>query len=207
MRFMTSHPKDVSDELIEVIANNPKVERHFHLPVQSGSDEILKKMNRRYTKDSYLETVRKLRKAIPDVALTTDIIVGFPNETDDDFEKTLDVVREVKYDGVYSFIYSPRPGTPAADMIDEIPYETKTERFSRLMSLHRDNILAINDGYIGKTVRVLCESQKDEKGFFSGRNSEFKLVRFTSDREDIYGKYVNVKITDAGESQVFGHVE
>ena len=207
VRFMTSHPKDVSDELIEVIANNPKVERHFHLPVQSGSDEILKKMNRRYTKDSYLETVRKLRKAIPDVALTTDIIVGFPNETDDDFEKTLDVVREVKYDGVYSFIYSPRPGTPAADMIDEIPYETKTERFSRLMSLHRDNILSINDGYIGKTVRVLCESQKDEKGFFSGRNSEFKLVRFTSDRKDIYGKYVNVKITDAGESQVFGHLE
>lgn len=207
VRFMTSHPKDVSDELIKVIAENPKVERHFHLPIQSGSNEILKRMNRRYTRESYLETVKKLREAVPDIALTTDIIVGFPNETDEDFEKTLEVVKQVKYDGVYSFIYSPRPGTPAAEMLDEVPYEAKTERFSRLMSLHRENILAINDGYIGKTIRVLCESNKDESGFYSGRNSEFKLVRFTSEKDDLYGKYVNVKIIDAGESQVFGHLE
>ncbi len=206
VRFMTSHPKDVSDELIKVIAENPKVERHFHLPIQSGSDEILKRMNRRYTREGYLETVRKLRSAVPDIALTTDIIVGFPNETDEDFEKTLEVVKQVKYDGVYSFIYSPRPGTPAAEMPDETEYEAKTERFSRLMSLHRENILSINDGYVGKTIRVLCESNKDEKGFCTGRNSEFKLVRFTSDKDDIYGKYVNVEITSAGESQVFGHL-
>ncbi|MBR2020999.1 MAG: tRNA (N6-isopentenyl adenosine(37)-C2)-methylthiotransferase MiaB, partial [Clostridia bacterium] len=135
LRFMTSHPKDVSDRLIEVIKNNPKVERHFHLPVQSGSTRILKLMNRKYTREGYLETVRKLREAVPDIVLTTDIIVGFPGETNEDFEETLSLVKMVKYDSVFSFIYSKRPGTPASEMEDETSDEEKTERMSKLLSL------------------------------------------------------------------------
>ena len=204
LRFMTSHPKDVSDELIRVIKENPKIERHFHLPLQSGNNRILKEMNRKYTRESYLQTVERLKNAVCDIVLTTDIIVGFPNESDEEFEDTLSLVREVGFDAIYSFIYSPRPGTPAAKIKDEISYEKKTERFARLMSLHRENILKINDALVGKTLRVLCESAEDEKGYFSGRNSGYKLVRFTSEDKNIYGKFVDVKITRAGESQLFG---
>ncbi len=204
LRFMTSHPKDVSDRLIEVIKNNPKIERHFHLPVQSGSTRILKEMNRKYTREGYLETVKKLREAVPDIILTTDIIVGFPGETAEDFEDTLTLIKEVKYDSVFSFIYSQRPGTPASEMEDFTSDEEKTERMSRLLSLHRENITAINASYVGKTVRVLCEQTEDENGFFGGRTSGFKLVKFTSENKDIYGKYVDVKIDAFGESLLRG---
>lgn len=207
LRFMTSHPKDVSDRLIEVIKNNPKVERHFHLPVQSGSTRILSEMNRKYTREGYLETVRKLREAVPDIVLTTDIIVGFPGETAEDFEDTLSLVKEVKYDSVFSFIYSKRPGTPASEIEDSTSDEEKTERMSRLLSLHRENITAINASYVGRTVRVLCEQNADENGFFSGRTSGFKLVKFTSENKDIYGKYVNVKIDAFGESLLKGNAQ
>ena len=207
LRFMTSHPKDVSDRLIEVIKNNPKVERHFHLPVQSGSTRILSEMNRKYTREGYLETVRKLRDAVPDIVLTTDIIVGFPGETAEDFEDTLSLIQEVKYDSVFSFIYSKRPGTPASEIEDSTSDEEKTERMSRLLSLHRENITAINASYVGRTVRVLCEQNADENGFFSGRTSGFKLVKFTSENKDIYGKYVNVKIDAFGESLLKGNAQ
>ncbi len=207
LRFMTSHPKDVSDRLIEVIKNNPKVERHFHLPVQSGSTRILSEMNRKYTREGYLETVRKLREAVPDIVLTTDIIVGFPGETAEDFEDTLSLIKEVKYDSVFSFIYSKRPGTPASEMEDNTSDEEKTERMSRLLALHRENITAINATYVGKTVRVLCEQDEDENGFFGGRTSDFKLVKFTSENKDIYGKYVDVKIESFGESLLRGTVQ
>ena len=207
LRFMTSHPKDVSDRLIEVIKNNPKVERHFHLPVQSGSTRILSEMNRKYTREGYLETVRKLRDAVPDIVLTTDIIVGFPGETAEDFEDTLSLIKEVKYDSVFSFIYSKRPGTPASEIEDSTSDEEKTERMSRLLSLHRENITAINASYVGRTVRVLCEQNADENGFFSGRTSGFKLVKFTSENKDIYGKYVNVKIDAFGESLLKGNAQ
>ena len=204
LRFMTSHPKDVSDRLIEVIKNNPKVERHFHLPVQSGSSRMLKVMNRKYTREGYLETVRKLKEAVPDIVLTTDIIVGFPGETAEDFEQTLSLVREVKYDSVFSFIYSKRPGTPASEMQDDTTDEEKTERMSRLLSLHRENVTEINAAYVGETVRVLCEQDKDEKGSYGGRTSGFKLVKFESKNENILGKYVDVKIESFGESLLRG---
>ncbi len=207
LRFMTSHPKDVSERLVEVIKNNPKVERHFHLPVQSGSTRILKEMNRKYTRDGYLETVRKLREAVPDIVLTTDIIVGFPGETAEDFEDTLGLIKEVKYDSVFSFIYSKRPGTPASEMEDNTSDEEKTERMSRLLALHRENITAINASYVGKTVRVLCEQDEDENGTFGGRTSSFKLVKFTSENKNIYGKYVDVKIEAFGESLLKGSAQ
>ena len=206
LRFMTSHPKDVSDRLIEVIKNNEKVERHFHLPVQSGSTRILSEMNRKYTREGYLETVRKLREAVPDIVLTTDIIVGFPGETAEDFEDTLSLIKLVKYDSVFSFIYSKRPGTPASEIEDNTSDEEKTERMSRLLSLHRENITAINATYVGKTVRVLCE-QKSEDGTYIGRTSGFKLVKFTSENKDICGKYVNVKIDAFGESLLKGNAQ
>ena len=204
LRFMTSHPKDVSDRLIEVIKNNPKVERHFHLPVQSGSSRMLKVMNRKYTREGYLETVKKLKSAIPDIVLTTDIIVGFPGETAEDFEDTLSLIKEVKYDSVFSFIYSKRPGTPACDMEDNTCDEEKTDRMSRLLALHRENVTGINASYVGKTVRVLCEQGRDEKGLYGGRTSGAKLVKFESDNADIVGKFVDVKIDDFGESLLRG---
>lgn len=134
IRFMTSHPKDLSDELIEVMKHSKKICRHLHLPVQSGSSRILQKMNRRYTKESYLELVRKIKEAIPDISLTTDIIVGFPGETEEDFEETMDVVRKVRYDSAFTFIYSKRTGTPAAIMEDQVPEEIVKERFDRLLA-------------------------------------------------------------------------
>ena len=204
LRFMTSHPKDVSDRLIEVIKNNPKVERHFHLPVQSGSTRILKEMNRKYTREGYLETVRKLKEAVPDLVLTTDIIVGFPGETNEDFEDTLSLVKEVKYDAVFSFIYSKRPGTPASEMQDDTSDQEKTDRMSRLLKLNRENVTAINAAYVGKTVRVLCEQEKDENGLFGGRTSGAKLVKFSSDNDDIVGKFVDVQIDAFGESLLRG---
>ncbi len=204
LRFMTSHPKDVSDRLIEVIKNNPKVERHFHLPCQSGSSEILKRMNRKYTREKYLETAKKLREAVPDIALTTDIIVGFPGETSEDFEQTLSLVKEVRFDSVFSFIYSPRPDTPAASYEDVTTEKEKQDRMARLLSLHRENITRINAEFVGKTVRVLCDTDKDENGFYTGRTSSFKLVKFTSDKTDLLGNYIDVEICDFGESLLKG---
>ncbi|MBP3580844.1 MAG: MiaB/RimO family radical SAM methylthiotransferase, partial [Clostridia bacterium] len=204
LRFMTSHPKDVSDRLIQVIRDNPKVERHFHLPVQSGSSKVLKSMNRKYTRQGYLETVRKLRENIPDIVLTTDIIVGFPGETAEDFDQTLSLVKEVKFDGVFSFIYSKRPGTPASTYEDVMTDEEKSQNMSRLLSLHRENITAINASYVGKTVRVLCEERKKSDNTYMGKTSSFKLVSFESEREDLYGKYVDVKIEKYSESMLFG---
>lgn len=206
VRFMTSHPKDVSERLIDVIAKNPKVERHFHLPVQSGSDRILKAMNRKYTVESYLGVVERLRKSVPDIVLTTDIIVGFPGETAEDFSKTLELVKKVGFDGVFSFIYSKRPGTPASEYEDITSDKEKTERMSALLALHRENITAVNASYVGKTVQVLCDEHKSEDGTSTGRTSGFKLVRFESDKPDneLYGKYVNVKIEKFSESLLYG---
>lgn len=206
VRFMTSHPKDVSDELIEVIKTNDNVAKHFHLPVQSGSNRILKLMNRKYTRESYLETVRKLREAVPGITLTTDIIVGFPGETEEDFAETLDIVDKVGFDSIYSFIYSPRKGTPAEKMDDPTAYEQKTERFARLMDLHREKITEINKGYVGKTIKVLCETKDDgAAGEFSGRCTGNKLIKFTAPAgSELYGRFVNVEITSAGDVQLFG---
>lgn len=208
VRFMTSHPKDVSDELIEVIRTHDKVAKHFHLPVQSGSNRILSLMNRKYTREAYLEVVRKLREAVPDITLTTDIIVGFPGETEEDFAETLDIIDKVGFDSIYSFIYSPRKGTPAEKMEDPFTYDRKTDRFARLMDLHHTKITAINKGYVGKTVRVLCETPDcDNNTEFYGRCTGNKLIKFTAPSgSKLYGKFVNIKITDSGDVQLFGEL-
>ena len=197
LRFMTSHPKDASDELIAVMAEEEKIVRHFHLPVQSGSDEILRRMNRRYDRERYLGIVQRLRKAMPDISLTSDVIVGFPGETEEDFEGTMDVLRQAQYDMLFSFIYSPRKGTPAAEMDGQIPHEVSTARFERLLALQNDISLARNNRFVGRTVRVLAEevSRTDETKI-TGRFDSPRPIHFTASPA-VIGKFVNVKITSA----------
>lgn len=207
VRFMTSHPKDASDELIDIIAQNKKIARHFHLPVQSGSSRILSLMNRKYTAEHYLALAKRIKEKIPDISLTTDIIVGFPGETEEDFEKTLEMVRQVGYDSIYSFIYSPRKGTPAASMEDPTSYEEKTERMARLLSMQTDISEANNKKLVGKVVCGICESkEKNAAGYLVARCSDNKIVFFENDEEQniYYGKNVNIKITRATPAQLYG---
>ena len=206
IRFMTSHPKDVSDALVEIMANNSNVAKHFHLPLQSGSDEILMKMNRHYDRAHYLNCVNKLRTAMPDIALTTDIIVGFPGESDKDFEATLDILRTVRFDMIYSFIYSPRNGTPASKMDNQISYEIKSQRMQRLLELQNQISLEKNQEMVGKNVRVLVEGRsKNDQDVFTGRTENNKLVHFLSDNTMI-GKFVNVKIVRAEPFNLRGEI-
>ena len=158
IRFMTSHPKDLSDELIEVMSRSTKICRHLHLPVQSGSSRILQKMNRRYTKEQYLELTEKIRKAVPGISLTTDIIVGFPGETEEDFQETLDLVRKVRYDSAFTFIYSRRTGTPAASMEDQVPEDVVKDRFQRLLKEVQDIASEVCAVHEGTTQEALVES-------------------------------------------------
>ena len=196
IRFMTSHPKDLSDELIEVMASSEKICKHLHLPVQSGSTRILKKMNRRYTKESYLELVEKIKKAVPDISLTTDIIVGFPGETEEDFQETLDVVRKVRYDSAFTFIYSKRTGTPAAAMEDQIPADVVKDRFDRLLSEVQSIASEVCAVHEGKDMEVLVESVSDhDASMVTGRMSNNLLVHFKGTKEMI-GTYVTVHLTE-----------
>jgi len=195
IRFMTSHPKDLSDDLITAIKECNKVCHHFHLPVQAGSNEILKKMNRKYTKEHYLSLVDKLRREIPDIAITTDIIVGFPGETEEDFLETIDVVKKSEYDSAFTFLYSIREGTIAATMEDQVPEDVKHERFDRLLSVLYPIGLKKNEECIGKTYSVLVESvSKGNEEFLTGRTEHFRLVHFKGD-QSLIGQIVNVKIT------------
>jgi tRNA-2-methylthio-N6-dimethylallyladenosine synthase len=196
IRFMTSHPKDLSDELIEVMASSEKICKHLHLPVQSGSTRILKKMNRRYTKESYLELAEKIKKAVPDISLTTDIIVGFPGETEEDFQETLDVVRKVRYDSAFTFIYSKRTGTPAAAMEDQIPADVVKDRFDRLLSEVQSIASEVCAVHEGKDMEVLVESVSDhDVSMVTGRMSNNLLVHFKGTKEMI-GTYVTVHLTE-----------
>ena len=199
IRFMTSHPKDISDEMIECFRTCNKLCHNIHLPVQSGSDRILKRMNRHYDRASYLETVEKLRRICPDITISTDIIVGFPGETDEDFEETLDIARKVEYDSAFTFIYSPREGTPAAKFTDQIPDEVCHERFDRLVDVMNEISLRKNQAYKGHICEVIAEgvSRSDEK-VLAGRTDGFKLVNFTSDKspEQLMGRKVMVEITE-----------
>lgn len=196
IRFMTSHPKDLSDELIEVMASSEKICKHLHLPVQSGSTRILKKMNRRYTKESYLELAEKIKKAAPDISLTTDIIVGFPGETEEDFQETLDVVRKVRYDSAFTFIYSKRTGTPAAAMEDQIPADVVKDRFDRLLSEVQSIASEVCAVHEGKDMEVLVESVSDhDASMVTGRMSNNLLVHFKGTKEMI-GTYVTVHLTE-----------
>ena len=196
IRFMTSHPKDLSDELIEVMGRSKKICKHLHLPVQSGSTRILEKMNRRYTKEHYLELVEKIRHAVPDISLTTDIIVGFPGETEEDFSETLDVVRKVRYDSAFTFIYSKRTGTPAAVIEDQVPADIVKHRFDRLLKEVQDisaERCAVHEGTIQT---VLVESVNDhDSTLMTGRLSNNLLVHFPGD-ESLIGKYVDVSLDE-----------
>lgn len=196
IRFMTSHPKDLSDELIEVMKNSKKICKHLHLPVQSGSTEILSKMNRRYTKEKYLELVRKIKTAIPDISLTTDIIVGFPGETEEDFLETMDVVKQVRYDSAFTFIYSKRTGTPAAAMENQIPEDVVKDRFDRLLSEVQKISAEVCAVHAGKTMRVLVETVNDhDPALVTGRLSNNLLVHFPGTKE-LIGKIVDVKLEE-----------
>ena len=197
IRFMTSHPKDLSDELIEVMKNSRKICKHLHLPVQSGSSRILKQMNRKYTKEQYLELVGKLRAAVPDISLTTDIIVGFPGETEEDFQETLDVVRRVRYDSAFTFIYSKRTGTPAAAMEDQVPEDVVKDRFDRLLKEVQDIAAQVVMRDEGTVQKVLVEEMDThEPGYVTGRLSNNTVVHFQGDAS-LIGQNVDVSLDEA----------
>ena len=206
VRFMTSHPKDVSHKLIDTIAANPKIARQFHLPLQSGSDRILGLMNRRYTAEKYMDTVRYLRDKLPDISLSTDIIVGFPGETEEDFADTLRMLELVRYDSLYSFIFSPRKGTAAASMDCQIPDEIKKERFARLLDLQNSISLDKNKQYEGKCIEVLVEGiSKTDASKLTGRNEKSRLVHFEGP-QSLAGQKVRVFIDKAETYALYGHL-
>lgn len=197
IRFMTSHPRDFDDHLIEVLAKGGNLVDHIHLPVQSGSSEVLKIMARKYNREQYLELVGKIKAAIPNLSLTTDLIVGYPNETEEQFEETLSLYREVGFDTAYTYIYSPREGTPAAKMVDNVPMEVKKERLQRLNALVNEMSAEKMQSYLGKTVEVLVEGEsKKNPDVLAGYTKKSKLVNFKGPKSAI-GTIVKVKITDA----------
>ena len=195
VRFITSHPWDFTDKMIEVIGKYPNIMPYIHLPLQSGSNKILKLMGRRYTKESYLELFKKIRETIPNVSVTTDIIVGFPGESEEDFNDTLSVVNECKYDSAFTFIFSPREGTPAANMNDDIPLEEKEKRLYKLNDLVNKYAKEANDKYKDKVVKVLIENESDKEGMLAGYTETMKLVNVKADKDKL-GQIVDVKITN-----------
>ena len=206
IRFMTSHPKDLSDKLIQAFVDCDKLCNYIHLPVQAGSDRVLKRMNRKYTREKYLEVVERLRKAVPDIAISTDIIVGFPGETEEDFEETLSLVRSVKYDSAFTFLYSVRQGTPAAEYEDQIPEEVKHQRFDRLVDAVNADSAEKNAAYKGRIERVLVEGvSKKNENTLTGRTEGFKLVDFEGGRE-LIGQMVNVEITEGKTFSLTGKI-
>ena len=206
VRFVTSHPWDFTDRMIEVIGKYPNIMPYIHLPLQSGSDRILKLMGRRYTKESYLELFDKIKKVVPNASITTDIIVGFPGENDDDFLETLDVVNKCKYDSAFTFIFSPREGTPAAKMKDDTPLSVKEERLHRLNEVVNKYALEANQKYLDKEVPVLLEnvSEKDDS-MLAGYTDTMKLVNVKASKE-MLGKIVDVKITDVKTWSMDGEI-
>lgn len=205
LRFTTSHPKDLSDDLIKVIKRNDNICKYFHLPLQSGSDKLLKDMNRKYTQEKYLERVSKLREEIPEIAISTDIIVGYPTETEEDFEKTLDVCRKVGYDTAFTFKYSPRPKTRAAKL-KPIDDDIVQDRFDRLLDVLYPIFYEKNKTYIGKTVEVLLESEsKNNPEVLTGRTDDYKLVHVKANK-DMIGEILKVKITDNTSFTISGEL-
>ncbi len=196
IRFMTSHPKDLSEELIETMADSKNICEHIHLPFQAGSNEILRRMNRGYTKEGYLELIKKIKSRIPNIAITTDIIIGFPGESEENFLDTLDVVRQVKFDSAFTFLYSIREGTPASYMDSQIDDQTKRNRFNRLVDIINNISADINNNYLNKVVEVLVEGpSKTNDSILTGRTRQNKLVNFPGD-QSLIGKLVKVKIIE-----------
>jgi tRNA-2-methylthio-N6-dimethylallyladenosine synthase len=205
IRFMTSHPKDLSDELIEVMKNSTKICKHLHLPLQSGSSRILKEMNRKYDKEKYLSLVEKLKQEIPDLSLTTDIIVGFPGETEEDFLETMDVVERADYDTAFTFIYSKRSGTPAASKPDQVPEDVVKDRFDRLLKLVQTRGHIRSSRFLGTTQEVLIEDESRDAGILTGRTEHNLLVHFPGSRDQI-GTFAQVKLTESHGFYYFGEV-
>ena len=207
IRFMTSHPKDISDEVIYAMRDCDKVCEFLHLPVQCGSSRLLKKMNRHYTKEDYLRIIEKAKAEIPEIAFSTDLMIGFPGETEEDLLDTIDVVEKVRYDNAFTFIYSKREGTPAAKMEDQIPEDVKHERFNRVLSKVNEILAEINESYVGKTVEVLVEGKsKTDDTKFTGRTRQNKLVNFSVENpsDNLLGQLMNVKITEATTFSLVG---
>ncbi len=201
LRFMTSHPKDASDELIAVMARNRRIARQFHLPFQSGSDRILRRMNRRYTREQYIEKVQKIKEALPDAAITSDVIVGFPTETEEEFLETVELVKQVEFDMLFTFLYSPRKGTAAERMEGRVPHEEQVRRFSYLSEVQNAIAQRKNDAYIGNVLRVLSDGT-DENGKPVGRSSQNKIILF--DRPVPPGQFCEVRIDAAKQYALHG---
>ncbi len=202
--YMSSHPKDATRELIDAIAECEKVTRHFHLPVQSGSNRILELMNRRYTREDYIAITEYIREKVPDAALTSDIIVGFPGETYDDFCETLSLIKTVKFDSLYTFIYSPRKGTKAAEMDDPVSAEEKGKWFRELLDVQSDIGRGMYEKYVGKTLRVLCEGEgRSDPALLTGRTEQDVIVDFDGDKS-LIGKFVGVRIEQAFDWMLAG---
>ncbi len=206
VRFVTSHPWDFNDEMIDVIAKYPNIMPYIHLPLQSGSDRILKLMGRRYTKEEYINLFNKIKEKIPNVSITTDIIVAFPGETVDDFNDTLDVVNTCKFDSAFTFIFSPRKGTPAYNMKNDLSEEEKNNRLYKLNELVNKYALEANQKYLNKTVKVLIEDKSDKEGYLMGYTDTMKLVNVKAD-EKYLGQIIDIKITDVKTWSLDGIIE
>ena len=208
IKYVSPHPKDFTDEVIEAIADNSKIARMLHLPLQSGSTKILNAMNRGYTKEEFITLAKKIKEKIPDIGLTTDIIVGFPGETDENFQDTMDVVNEVGFENAFMFMYSKRSGTPAATMEEQVDEQVKSERLQKLMRLQNYKAKEESQKYLGKTVKVLVEgpSRKNPE-MLTGRTSTHKIVLFKSDRTDLKGKFVHTRIYEAKTWTLYGELE
>lgn len=204
LRFMTNHPKDLTEDLVRAIKESEKAARSVHLPVQAGSDRVLKLMNRHYTREEYLEKIFLLRKYMPDIAITTDIMVGFPTETDADFNDTLSLVKEIRFSSAFTFVYSPRIGTPAAKMAGQIPEDVSKDRIMKLIDLQNTITREQSKLYVGKTIRVLCEGFDEKKKKYLGRDTYGRMAYFAG--KNLIGKFVNVKITKAGGMSLLGEL-
>lgn len=205
LRFMTSHPKDFSEELAKVIAANPKICNCVHLPVQSGSDSILKAMNRRYTSADYLKKVEILKKYVPDCAITTDLIVGFPNESEEDFKDTCRLVEKVGFSSAFTFVYSRREGTVAAKMDGQIPEEVSKKRIIELISLVNSLTRVQSSKYVGKTVEILCEGYDEKRKMYLGRDEYGRMAYFESEN-NVFGEFVNIEIESANGVSLYGKI-
>lgn len=205
IRFMSSHPKDAGKKLIDTMLECEKLERHLHLPVQSGSNAVLERMNRKYTVEKYMETVDYARSRVPDFSFTTDIIVGFPNETEEDFKLTLELMKRVRYDNIYSFIYSKRSGTKAALIEDMVSAEEKSERMTRLLKLQRNITTESYKRFVGRKMRVLADSVGKHEGWLTGKSSDFIIAEFEGDKS-LIGKFVEIEVTAAKNWAVTGKI-
>ena len=205
IHFMTSHPKDFNEDVVRVMQRHRKICRLVHLPVQSGSSRILGAMNRRYTREKYLDEIRMLRSYFPEAEVTTDIIVGFPGETEEEYLETESLVKEVDFASAFTFVYSPRQGTKAATMPDQIPEDIQKDRIMRLVELVNTLTRQKSEKYVGKTVEILCEDYDEKKGMYLGRDEFGRMGYFTSDRNCV-GDFVQLKVTKANGISLFGEL-